>query len=75
MSNFEFELNKKGVAQLLHSSEMAAALMDNAERIADNAGEHFQAKQMPTRVIVVPIDDDGERDNLENNALLKAVRK
>lgn len=75
MSSFEFELNKRGVAQLLHSAEMAEALMDNAGKVAANAGEHFQAKQMPTRVIVVPIDEDGERDTLENNALLKAVHK
>ena len=75
MSSFEFELNKRGVAQLLHSSEIADALMENAAKVASNAGEHFQAKQMPTRVIVVPIDEEGERDTLENNALLKAVHK
>ena len=75
MSNVHFELNKAGVAKLLHSQEMAGALMEQANHIASNAGEHYKAKQMPTRVIVVPIDEIGEQDNYENNTLLKAVHK
>lgn len=75
MSDFYFELNTSGVAQLLHSAEMSSALMAEAEHIAANAGEHYEAKQMPTRVIAVPSDEEGEQDNYENNTLLKAVHK
>ena len=75
MSNIQFELNTGGVAKLLHSAEMSNALMAAAQHIASNAGEHYEAKQMPTRVIAVPKDDEGEQDNYENNTLLKAVHK
>lgn len=75
MSSVHFELNKSGAAKLLHSKEMAGALMEQANHVASNAGEHFKAVQMPTRVIVVPIDEVGEQDNYENNTLLKAVHK
>ena len=68
------ELNYKGVSQLLHSSEMANVLMVGANQLASNAGAGYKAKQMKTRVIVVPETEEAERDNLENNTLLKARR-
>lgn len=70
-----FELNTAGVAKLLHSHEMSDALMSEARKVAANAGENFEAVQMPTRVIVVPANEKGEQDNYENNTLLKAVHK
>lgn len=70
-----FELNYKGVSQLLHSSEMQAVLMEGANQLASNAGAGYKAKQMSTRVIVVPETEEAERDNLKNNTLLKSRRK
>lgn len=75
MSRVYVELNTAGVAKLLHSAEMAQALMSEAQKVAANAGADFEAKQMPTRVIVVPANEKGEQDNYENNTLLKAVHK
>jgi hypothetical protein len=75
MSSFYFELDRSGVAKLLHSTEMSQALMAEANKVAANAGENYEAKQMPTRVIVVPANEKGEQDNYENNTLLKAVHK
>ena len=76
MSKFKFELNRDGVRQLLHSSEMVEVLETYAGRIADNAGEGYEIKQMPTRAIAVETSSRAaQKDNLEHNTLLKAVRK
>lgn len=69
---FEFELNYKGVGQLLKSTEMQRVLEDHAQGIAKRAGAGYTAKVMPTRAIVV-VEPKAAKDNLENNTLLKAV--
>ena len=75
MSKLKFELNRQGVRQLLHSPEMVSVLQAQARRIADNAGEGFEVKQMPTRAIAVETaTKKAAQDNLEHNTLLKAVR-
>lgn len=74
MSKFKFELNRKGVAELLHSKEMQGVLMEYAKQVGDNAGEGYIVKQMSTRAIAVEAySDDAKQDNLQNNTLLKAV--
>lgn len=76
MSKFKFELNRQGVRELLHSPEMVQTLKAHARRVADNAGEGFEVKQMPTRAIAVETASrKAAQDNLEHNTLLKAVRK
>ena len=65
---------KQGVGTLLKSQEMSNVLMDRATSYAGNAGSGFKAKQMGTRVIVVPETKEAEKDNFENNTLLKARR-
>lgn len=70
----KFELNYKGVRELLHSRQMQSVLMQGANQIATNAGAGYKAVQMPTRVIVVPETEEAERDNLKNNTLLKSRR-
>lgn len=68
------EVNYKGVSELLHSKEMEHVLLAEAQTIATKAGEGYVGKQMPTRVIAVePFTDEAERDNYENNTLLKAA--
>ena len=76
MSNklIKFELNYKGVGELLHSGEMEQVLMSHANQIATNAGDGYKAVQKGTRVIVVPDTKAAEQDNLRNNTLLKARR-
>lgn len=70
----KFELDFKGVSELLHSQQMANVLMQGANQIASKAGDGYKAKQMKTRVIVVPDTEEAERDNLKNNTLLKSRR-
>lgn len=75
MSKMRFELNRQGVRELLHSSEMVNVLESYGRTIADNAGEGFEIKHMPTRVIAVEtLTKEAARDNLKHNTLLKAVR-
>ena len=75
MAKGRFELNKKTVGELLKSQEIADACMQEAKRIAGNAGPGYKAKTMSTRVIVVPDTQASAQDNLDNNTLLKAAHK
>lgn len=68
----KFQLNYKGVRELLHSQEMSDVLLSYANHIASNAGEGYEAKHMQTRVIVVPGTPEAEQDNYNNNTLLKS---
>lgn len=70
--DFKFELNYKGVGELLHSEAMANVLKQHAEKVATRAGSGYEARQMGTRVIVL-VRERAEQDNYENNTLLKAV--
>ena len=72
--DFKFELNHKGVGELLHSEAMANVLKQHAEKVATRAGSGYEARQMGTRVIVL-VKESAEQDNYENNTLLKAVGK
>ena len=74
MSNgFKFVLDKKGVAELLHSDEMTDALIHHAGKVATKAGTGYEAKQMGTRVIVIARSEEAEQDNYDNNTLLKSM--
>lgn len=70
--DFKFELNYKGVGELLHSEAMTSVLMQHAGKVAVRAGSGYEARQMGSRVIVL-VRESAERDNFENNTLLKAV--
>lgn len=74
MSKMKFSLNFQGVGELLKSQDMTNVLEGYARGISARAGEDYEAKVMPTRVIVVPKNEKGEKDNYDNNTLLKAVR-
>lgn len=76
MSSFKFELNPAGVADLMKSSEMAAALIANANEVKDRAGDGYDVHIGPTRanVSVMTESEEAARDNMDNNTLLKAVR-
>jgi len=75
MSKSGFELNRKTVGEILKSEDMRQALMDNARNIAETAGAEYSAKIYSTRVVVSADTESAEQDNLENNTLLKAVRR
>lgn len=70
----KIEWNWAGWNQVRKSPEMQSILMEQASRIASNAGEGYKAIQYPSRVIVVPDTASAEADNLKNNTLLKSGR-
>lgn len=77
MSNMHFELNYEGVGALLKSDEIIGVLKSYADGVAKNAGEGYSVYIGPTRanVSVQTDTDEAIQDNLDNNTLLKAVRR
>ena len=75
MSNLiKFELNQKGVGELLNSDAMADVLMDYANQVKENAGEGYEVVRSHDRVKVVASTQEAAEDNMDNNTLLKARR-
>ena len=78
MNNVKIELNSKGIREILKSSEMRDFLKSQAEDIKSRCGSGYatDVKYMQTRVIssVYTENSEAERDNVENNTLLKASR-
>ena len=78
MSKFKFELNSKGVQDLLKSEEMRAHLTKMASGIQSRCGEGYatDTKQGKKRayVNIYPETKEAKKDNKKNNTLLKAVR-
>lgn len=71
-------LNSPGIRSLLRSGEMKDLVGQHAAQIATNAGSgyEFDTYTGPGRVnaSVYCADAKAERDNLENNTLLKSMR-
>lgn len=77
MSNYRIEINYAGVGELLHSQEIADAVKEAADQVAQKAGEGYATDvyQAGTRVIasVYTETEEAMKDNMDNNTLLKAV--
>lgn len=78
MSNkVKIVMNRAGMKELLHSSEIESALMNVGNRVQSRAGENFGAfaVNMPSRSIVrvSAINYNGIKENSENNVLLKSL--
>ena len=73
MDKVKFELNYKGVGQLLKSPEMQRVLESYAAGAASRAGKGYKTRVMPTRAVVFADSKSAQKDNLEHNTLLKAV--
>ncbi len=79
MSKFKFELNKKGVGELLKSEEMQAVLESHAAQVAKDAGPGYEPKtyigkdRAAVSVRVEAATKEAERDNYENNTLLRSL--
>jgi len=70
---FRFELDRKGVGQLLKSREMQEVLASYAGQVANAAGEGYDVYVGRTRANVSVATEAAEQDNYENNTLLKAL--
>lgn len=78
-----FELNKKGVEQLLNSPEIRAILQSHADGVVRRSGDGYASemvtsagrKQPGTRAkaIIRAETPEAKRDNMDNNTLLKAL--
>lgn len=77
MSNYQFELNREGVKQLMKSEEMKAVLDEMAHHIAESAEGDYKVDSMTGRTRanaeVSCASAKTYYDNLRNNTLLKAM--
>lgn len=77
MAKWKFELNSKGVVELLKSSEMQANLAKRGGSVASTAGNGYEAEAVMSgdraKVFVSAKTAGARRDNLKNNTLLKSL--
>jgi hypothetical protein len=76
MSKHGFELDRKGVRELLTSPEMAEVIREACQTVAGNAGNGYSFNvQTANRAVGRVIADTAEarKENNENNTLLKAL--
>ena len=78
MSKNKFELNRKGVADLMKSSNMQKVLQKHATAIKDRAGSGYEQDiyvgKNRANARVWPNTSQAKSDNSKNNTLLKSVR-
>ena len=77
MSKVKFELNRKGVRELLKSQEMMTVVTEYANRVQKKAGDGYEVSQYSGKnrvnASVSAETVKARKDNLENNTLLKAL--
>lgn len=78
MAKTKIKLSYKGIGNMLRGPEMASLVGRHGASIATNAGEGFGYRVHNTgqrqACNVFPETSAASKDNLENNALLKAIR-
>lgn len=78
MSKFRFTLNRKGVSDLMKSTEMQGILEEKAENIRKRCGSGYESNvyvgKRRANAMVRTKSYQAKRDNQRNNTLLKAVR-
>ena len=77
MARTKFKLNYRGVGRILKSPEMKQVIETYAEGMKKRAGDGYDVRYGKSRVtaFVETGTDAAAQDNMENNTLLKAVRK
>lgn len=75
--NVRFELNLKGLNELMKSPEITEAVYEAGKAVAEAAGEGYAAEVHQARYIsisnVYGETEKAKRENLRDNTLLKAV--
>lgn len=80
MAKKGFELDRKGVRELLKSADMAKVIDEYTQRVCNNAGGpssgYTSNVQTANRAVgrVFAFNSAALKDNSENNTLLKALR-
>lgn len=78
MSKVKFELNRKGVSELMKSSKMQSVLEKYANNAKNKAGPGYEISsyvgKSRVNVSVYTDTEDAREDNLKNNTLLKSVK-
>lgn len=78
MSKVKFELNRKGVADLMKSGPMQSVLKKYATGIKNRAGSGYEQDlhvgKNRANARVWANTSESRKDNLDNNTLLKSVK-
>lgn len=78
MSNVKIKLNRSGVAELMRSSAMQEVLQEYATGIRNRCGDGYTQDvyvgKNRANAMVSAETYEANRDNIENNTILKAVR-
>lgn len=79
MSKMKFELNRSGVAELMKSANMQKVIKQHATNIKNRAGSGYEQDlhvgKNRVNAKVWPHSRQAQKDNLNNNTLLKSVKK
>lgn len=77
MADVKFELNLKGLNELMKSSEMESALLEAGEAVANAAGADYGASVHQASFVAIcnvyPNSEEAARENYEQNTIEKAV--
>lgn len=77
MADIKFELNLKGLSELMKSDEMVDALDEAGETVARKAGADYSKRTHEATWVAIcnvyPDSKAAAKDNYENNTLLKAL--
>ena len=75
-----FDLNMRGLNELMKSDEMQDALLEAANEVVSHAGPGTEAEfdkiwqgKWVAGARIIAKSEEAKRDNLDNNTLLKAV--
>lgn len=78
MSKVKFELNQKGVAELMKSAAMQDVLKGHASQIKNRVGEGYEQDiyvgKNRANAQVWAATNEARKENSKNNTLLKAMR-
>lgn len=78
MSKTKFQLNRKGVAELMKSKEMQGILTEYASGVKNRCGDGYEQDirvgKNRANAMVWAESSKAKRDNMKNNTILKAVR-
>ena len=77
MAKVKFELNLKGLNELMKSGEMQGCLQSAGAAVANSAGGDYGVRVHQASFVAIcnvyPDSKRAAKDNYENNTLLKAV--